>query len=730
MAGYVLGVLAALAVAMAYLTATLVRWTAESRSRTRSATVLFLLAMMAEMLAGGLYYTRNPDAGGLVVGLWVSGGAMAATALPLFALLAGEARRRAQEGRGAPARPIQRERSFLVAVVGLVLVNELLMGLVFTAAAGLAGTGPSLPAGPAWGGLLVAAVNSPWFLLTMAAEMAASTLLLRSRLPRAVATVLLLQGAIMALSPPALAVPGWAAVTVPASSLLMIVLIIYLLEHLYRHPQLPPGFARYLVELLGAYAVMMAGLFLWLGTGDGSLFAISVVLEMVIFFPAIVRPERLADGRGPAWLDRPNWTFSLLASIFVAELFMGAALDLALEPSVYPAGFPALGLSGPVGVVVLHAISNGFWFVATVTASTWFLAMMGAEMGVLAALKLRESRHRENRIRLGAMIASYAAFLVFYPSIYFAAIAPGAPDPRAVPVLGWSMGLGSFPVAPTVFGAIALTYVITGVLAALFGRRVVCSVFCSAPLMYQGTTIDAMKAFNRSSPAARHYLSSRLGRLYSVTNGLTMGALVVVTTASYLDATGRLHLTILGADPSVFFFALSFSVLWYLMFVAIPYVGDYSCVRMGYCYTGTIVQAFQKVGVFKLKVRDRDVCRACTTLDCAQGCPIGLVDMPGHFRTTGEFRSSKCCGVGECIEACPYDNLYISDIRHWVRRRRGRPDLPAGSGPRARPDLQRAAARRGAPLAFVPSSDAIPLPMVPATTDGPASLPRAGSPPS
>jgi polyferredoxin len=152
---------------------------------------------------------------------------------------------------------------------------------------------------------------------------------------------------------------------------------------------------------------------------------------------------------------------------------------------------------------------------------------------------------------------------------------------------------------------------------------------------------------------------------------VTLASLAAVSVVSYLDQIGRLNVSILGADPAVFFFALSFSVLWYLMFVTIPYTGNYNCVTMGWCYTGAIAQAFQKVGFFELRVKSRQVCRDCTTLDCAKSCPIGLVDMPGHFRQTGRFRSTKCCGVGNCVGACPYNNLYIHDIRHWVRDRLG-----------------------------------------------------------
>ncbi|MCI4362791.1 MAG: hypothetical protein L3K13_00570, partial [Thermoplasmata archaeon] len=70
--------------------------------------------------------------------------------------------------------------------------------------------------------------------------------------------------------------------------------------------------------------------------------------------------------------------------------------------------------------------------------------------------------------------------------------------------------------------------------------------------------------------------------------------------------------------------------------------------------------------------KDRKVCQACTTFDCAKACPVGLVDMPQYFRTTGEYRSTKCCGVGDCVGACPYGNMYHQDVRLWLRRRLGR----------------------------------------------------------
>jgi len=641
--------------------------------------------MMAAMFAGGVLYYARPSATAFVEAIWVTSALMSASVVVVFLSFLHEAQL-SSTGKAASGFFAGSGPRFLGSVVGLVLANELLMGWTFQAASGQL---PLLSASPltALDQVLVTTVSSPWFLFTMAAEMVLTAVFLRERLSPPVFVVFVSQSLIMLFSPPALAWTAWTGLSIYASSAAMIVLFVYLMEHLYRHHQLGLGFSNYLLELLAVYGFMMAGLFFWLYYGDGTVFALSIVLEMVVFFAAVVGPEHLSATLAPPWQLRPNWTFGVLALIFVAEVFMGAVLDVQLDPATYLGGFPVLPLSGTASVILLNALSNGFWFLATVCASTWFLAMMGAEMGMLVVFKFRETRHLENRIRLVLMMGCYAAFAVFYPSLYFGLVLPNAPAPATVPVLGWPMGLGSYPLATVVFGAVLATYAVTGTLSVLFGRRVICSVFCTAPLMYQGTTIDAMKSYNRSGPVGRKYLSSRLSATYAITTGLVMGSLVVTSLLSYLDSTGALNVFVQGTDPAVFFFALYFSVLWYLMFVTIPYTGNYNCVTMGWCYTGTFAQAFQKIGFFKLKVRSKQVCKDCTTLDCAKGCPVALVDMPGHFRSTGEFRSSKCCGVGDCVEACPYDNLYISDVRHWLRDRLGLPATPSPTKrlPMARP---------------------------------------------
>ncbi len=697
--------LAVIAGVMAAVSALLIRASVEARSRPHAWVAFYLLAMMGEMWIAGVVYLGAPSLAHLVAGIAVSGVLMVVSVVPLLVTLL---RRRAgaHPGPAVASTPVALGLGAASGIAALVLANEFLMSWGLLLAQGSASFGSSPLA------IFAGTVNSPWFIFTMAGEMFLTAGLLWKRLPRPLLAVLLTQAAIMIFTPTALGGSTWSGLAIYISSALMIGLFVYLFEYLYRHRQLSDPFATYLAELVSVYGLMMAGVFVWQYFGDATTLAVSIVLEMVVVYVAVARPRRFADAPATPWQLRPAWTFALLSGVFVAEVCMGAVLSVQLDPADYVGGFPFLPLAGSVGTIVLNALSNGFWFFATAAGSSWFLIMMGLEMGTLVVFKFRETKNLENRVRLALMMGCYAAFAVFYPSIYFSLLFPNAPDPSTVAVLGWPMGIGSYPLAVGVFSAVLLTYVVTGALVVLFGRRVVCAVFCTAPLMYLGTTVDAMKSFNRSSPVARKYLSSRFSAAYSWTLGLVMVALVGTSLLSYLDSIGALNVYVQGTDPSVFFFIASFSVGWYVLFVAIPYAGNYNCVTMGWCYTGVIAQAFQKIGTFKLKVRDQQVCKDCPTLDCAKGCPVGLTDMVGHFRQKGEFRSTKCCGVGDCVEDCPYDNLYISDIRHTVRRWLGRAETrPRRAG--APTPVRRVAAQPAFGVRSVgPTEGAVLLPMV------------------
>ena len=83
----------------------------------------------------------------------------------------------------------------------------------------------------------------------------------------------------------------------------------------------------------------------------------------------------------------------------------------------------------------------------------------------------------------------------------------------------------------------------------------------------------------------------------------------------------------------------------------------------------TIALDFDVLGFFKLKVRDRNLCVSCKTKDCAISCEVGLSNMPGEFIKNGYFKSAKCVGSGDCIRACPYNNIYFYDVRNYLKEK-------------------------------------------------------------
>ncbi|PSO04348.1 hypothetical protein B9Q04_19490 [Candidatus Marsarchaeota G2 archaeon BE_D] len=189
--------------------------------------------------------------------------------------------------------------------------------------------------------------------------------------------------------------------------------------------------------------------------------------------------------------------------------------------------------------------------------------------------------------------------------------------------------------------------------------------------MYQGTFYDVMKSFNRTTKMGRKLLGSRITKTYKVVSTLVWISLVAAATVSYLNSTGRINLTVYGEDAAQFLYSFYFNFLWYIVFMLIPFIGTYGCVTTGMCHWGMTNQWISRLGFFRLKVKDRNICMKCPTKDCSKACPVGNTDMPGQFIAKGEFRASKCIGVGDCVESCPYGNIYFYDVRNWLREKLG-----------------------------------------------------------
>ncbi|MGC2034632.1 MAG: hypothetical protein WA761_04195 [Thermoplasmata archaeon] len=289
--------LAGIAALMAIVIARLVKWSAEARNRTQAAVDLFLLGMMAAMFLGAAIYFQAPGPGTLVEGLWVSGALMSVSVSPVFLIILDEARSHLAQGDRYVPRTMADRRAFVAAVIGLVLINELLMGWTFQRVAG----GPPGSAGAGLLGVFVGTIVSPWFLFPMALEMALSALWIGRRFVGPMMAILITQPVLMVFAPPALSSNTWIVVSALGSGLTMSAVLTYLLLRVYRGEALAPLVAGYVARLLGSFALMGTGVFIWALDGTGWVFAISVGVQMGVFFSAVLVPESYsAPGPAPA----------------------------------------------------------------------------------------------------------------------------------------------------------------------------------------------------------------------------------------------------------------------------------------------------------------------------------------------------------------------------------------------------------------------------------------------
>ncbi|MGA2664136.1 MAG: 4Fe-4S dicluster domain-containing protein [Nitrososphaerales archaeon] len=653
---------------MAVFTAWLLKKGSTMKTLTDAGVVLFLLVMMASMFVSAVYYLYVPTFVTLFELVALNMISMSIGLVPIIsALIRGD--RPLDETRKGAA--ISSRSMVILSVIALAILSEVFMGWTFAILSGAASV-----SGQGVFSALVDSMSTYWFIFTMASEMAVTLYLVGRNFPASLRLLVGVQTVLMVLSPTAISNSTWAWDALAGNTVVMIVAVIVMLEYVYRNRTMAVGASNYIVRLLGAYGLMMLGLFVWQLYGDVTVFVVSIVAEMSIYFTIVLDEKRLTSPPLVNWQSKPLWAFALLGGVFFAEFFMGGILDIMANGTSYFTTLPFAALSGSVLTVLGAALFDFVVAVGSVTASMWFLIMMGVEMGALVIFKIKYARETETKLRLGLMLAAYAIYAIWLPSFVFSA------SLATTPWIGWSMGIGTagavVPGLPLL--ALILTYVISGGLSFFFGSRNVCSILCTAAPMYQGTTYDSMSTFNRTSKIGRHNLTSRAAGSFRVVSALVWVSLLGSAVLSYLTSIGVLSVSFFGDDISYFFFAFYFSVLWYLVWVLTPFVGTYGCVTTGICGWGTFNGLISRFGLFRLKVMSSDTCVNCKTKDCAKVCPTGQTDLPGQFIDSGEFRSFKCIGVGDCVSACPYNNIYFFDVRNWVRMKLHRP-LPPLSRP-------------------------------------------------
>ncbi len=573
-----------IAALMAITTAWLLKKGSTIKTLTDAGLVLFLLAMMASMFLSAVVYLYFP---GLVTAFELVALNMISMSIALIPLLSALFRGDRQIDETRKGSAISSRNLVFASIIVLAILSEVFMGWTFAIITGAASTTTQSVFSS-----LVTSMGTYWFIFTMSSEMAVTLYLVGRNFPSTFRWLVAIQTVIMVLSPTAIANSTWSYDTVIGNTCVMILAIIVIFDYIFKNRTLTDGASKYVLRLMGAYGLMMAGLFLWLMNGDVLLFVLSIVAEMSIYYTIVLDEKRLINPPLVAWQSRPLWVFGMLGGIFVSEFFMGGVLDIQALGTSYFTGLPFWGLTGSVVTVVGAAFYDFVVAVASITGSFWFLLMMGAEMGSLVVFKIRYARELETKIRLLMVIGAYALYTLFFPVFVFSSTLPN------IPWLGWSMGLGTGgALAPDVILVILATYLISGGISFFFGSRNVCSIFCTAALMYQGTTYDSMSSFNRTSKIGRHNLTSRIPGTYKLVVSLVWVSLLGSAALSYLTSVGVIDVSIFGADPSYFFYIFYFDILWYAIWIMIPFMGTYACVTTGMCGWGSFNQIVSRYAV-------------------------------------------------------------------------------------------------------------------------------------
>ncbi len=649
---WILWILGALALLMGIVTSYILFLARTSDNPLRKIFTYILLAMMNGMLLGPAFYFSGIGNISITDTVALSAGMMSLEIVyPLILFV-----------RSIEDENINIKISFKL-IIFLTILDEFLMSLDFNSFLSsrtiIAQFSSNLP------GLFSMTVSSPWFVFPMSLEMALTAIMAIRNEDRRPFIFILLQSIVMFFTPTIISGNLWVSISIFASGVIMTVLLIFMFERLYRDSFVKRRFSSYILEILFIYGIMMIGVMVFQYNSMKILVSIAIIAEMVVYINAILRKNYFHESGKVYWLADKKWSTMFLVDVFIAEFAMGATFDF----QYYGTSFfiNSLGLtpfSGSIFSVIPEFFYNSIIFVGGITGSPWFLIMMGFEMGSLVVFKIMKTRELENRIRLGLMIVAYGIYSILIPSFIVS-------NSKIYPFLGWSMGIGTAGgLVPALIIPMLLTYVVSGSLSLLFGARQLCSVFCTAPMMYQGTFYNSMKKFNRTTKTAK-YISKGGERntIYRIASLTVYISLAIAALFSFLYHYHYINYDLYGTDPLAFIYIILFDIMWYAVFLTMPYFGNYGCINTGYCHWGNFNRFVGKHGLFKLKVRDPKQCVTCKTKDCATACPVGLSSQPGSFISDGQFKNSRCVGVGDCVEACPYENIFFYDVRNFLKEK-------------------------------------------------------------
>ncbi len=500
----------------------------------------------------------------------------------------------------------------------------------------------------------------------------------------------------------------------------MIIFMVIFFEYIAKHRLMLPEDDAYHIKMIFIdYLLMGAGTFIGTVLLDPFglawiFFAVAIIFGMIYYFQSmfsINKPHIQETESNNIVIKRKKTVnkparliFFVLVASFVSELFMAGSMDFAtynylpffrvidtlpVYHGASVAGFYAHDVlkefvspfvpasTGPYNLIVFYGMVGGvykftpvstfieiLYIIGYITDSPTFLLIMGIEMIALVVAQIRILKDKGKKINLIFAIAAYLLYTTIGPNflnpLYY----------NKLPL--WANTGAQAALYPYLILPLLGSYALYAFLALLFGRRSYCSTLCPSAVMYGGTLGQSMIKYNYESKISKKQRTSYFtDSVLFIATGSWIWAILASLFSYMYTTTGNLSFSIYGIDPSVFYSYFIWNILWYVFFFSIPFVGMSPCRKYGWCSTGTLIGFFSVLGFFKLKVKDKNVCRTCKTKDCATSCEVGLSTMPGSFIKSGQFKSVKCVGSGDCIRACPYGNIYFYDVRNYLREKFG-----------------------------------------------------------
>jgi hypothetical protein len=269
-----------------------------SKTGIDTAIVLLLLVMMVAMLVGPAYLylvTLNFTLGD--VAIWEIAVFMSVGMMPIGILLfakfwmAGDTERKGPMPLSALLTHIPAVRATYII---LLLASELLMGWTFNLASGLIGLTQGYTLGAVENEISYS-VTSGWFVFTMVGEMLLTLIAFRRAIRPRLLTLLVVQAGVMLLTPTALSSKLWQTYTLYLEVAVMVGVIGFAIDSLRRERARDRPLLIYLGLFIVANAVMMGGFLLWLISGDTLLLAVSLIIQTVIYFDAVLTGAGLGE---------------------------------------------------------------------------------------------------------------------------------------------------------------------------------------------------------------------------------------------------------------------------------------------------------------------------------------------------------------------------------------------------------------------------------------------------